>query len=130
MNRITVRAARPLGSVNNVCCAYFRSEECHRVRGRCSAGCRWEEAAWERLAQYEDTGLTPQQVQSLSQPDPVRARALTLLRAAHRFIEQAGDQGSLAYLLGATVFYDDAECDVICLRDDIQNLLTEIGEAL
>lgn len=104
--------------------------ECSRVRGRCSAGCKWNETAWERLAEYEDTGLTPETAQQLSDRLPQQERAFTLLKAVHQFIEQAGDQGSLAYLLGATVTYDDAECDIICLRDDIQNLLTEMGESV
>lgn len=35
------------------------------MRGDCSAGCKWEETAWERLAAYEDTGLTPEEVDTL-----------------------------------------------------------------
>ena len=27
--------------------------------------CKWEEAAWSRLAAYEDTGLTPEEVSAL-----------------------------------------------------------------
>jgi len=27
--------------------------------------CKWEEAAWRRLAAYEDTGLTPESVEAL-----------------------------------------------------------------
>lgn len=130
MNRLTVRAPRPLGSVNNVCCTHFHCDECHRLRGRCSSGCRWEEAAWERLAEYEDTGLSPEAVHQLSDRSPQQERAITLLKAVHQFIEQAADQGNLAYLMGATVFYDDAECDIVCLRDDIRNLLSEMGESV
>lgn len=30
------------------------------VEGNCSAGCKWEEAAWSRLAAYEDTRREPE----------------------------------------------------------------------
>jgi len=32
------------------------------IQGHCADGCAWEEAAWERLAAYEDTGLEPEEV--------------------------------------------------------------------
>ena len=51
---------------NGICCTNFLSAECHSVEGDCSAGCKWEEAAWERLAAYEDTGLTPEEINDLA----------------------------------------------------------------
>lgn len=50
---------------NGVCCTHFLSDECRALGGECAHGCKWEEAAWERLATYEDTGLTPQEVLSM-----------------------------------------------------------------
>ena len=47
---------------NGVCCTHFKGLECFSVNGNCSMGCPWEEAAWERLASYEDTNLLPEQV--------------------------------------------------------------------
>ena len=47
---------------NGVCCTHFKGLECFSVNGNCSMGCPWEEAAWERLAYYEDTNLLPEQV--------------------------------------------------------------------
>lgn len=50
---------------NGVCCTHFLSDECRALGGECAHGCKWEEATWERLAAYEDTGLTPQEVLSM-----------------------------------------------------------------
>lgn len=50
---------------NGVCCTHFGSMECFARNGDCSRGCTWEEVAWSRLAAYEDTGLTPGDVDEL-----------------------------------------------------------------
>ena len=50
---------------NGVCCTHFGGPECREVGGNCALNCKWEEAAWERLARYEDTGLTPAEVLSM-----------------------------------------------------------------
>ena len=39
------------------------------VEGNCSAGCKWEEAAWSRLAAYEDTRLTPERCAEFARAD-------------------------------------------------------------
>jgi len=39
---------------NGVCCTHFNSKECHEVVGNCAYGCKWEELAWSKLAEYED----------------------------------------------------------------------------
>ena len=44
-----------------VCCTHFEGSDCQAIQGRCADGCLWEEAAWDRLAAYEDTGLTPEE---------------------------------------------------------------------
>ena len=60
MERLTKRS-HDTTKENGVCCTHFHSPECFMVEGNCSAGCKWEEAAWSRLAAYEDTGLTPEE---------------------------------------------------------------------
>ena len=50
---------------NSVCCTHFLGFECIGVGGNCAKNCKWEEAAWSRLAAYEDTGLTPAEVLSM-----------------------------------------------------------------
>lgn len=47
---------------NGICCTHFRGPECLGVGGNCAMNCKWEEAAWSRLAACEDTGLTPEEV--------------------------------------------------------------------
>ena len=39
---------------NGVCCTHFNSKECNEVAGNCALNCKWEEAAWSKLAAYED----------------------------------------------------------------------------
>lgn len=50
---------------NGVCCTHFCGPECLGVGGNCAMNCKWEEAAWSRLAAYEDTGLTPGDIKEL-----------------------------------------------------------------
>lgn len=74
---------------NGVCCTHFDGMECFACNGDCSRGCTWEEAAWSRLAAYEDTGLTPEQcenakviIESAFSNDTSKAeRILELLKA-------------------------------------------------
>ena len=65
MDRLTKRSEDTVHD-NGICCTHFRGLECFKVNGNCSAGCPWEEDVWERLAAYEDTGLTPAEVHSMS----------------------------------------------------------------
>ena len=64
MERLTKRSPDTTKE-NGVCCTHFHSPECFMVEGNCSAGCKWEEAAWERLADYEDTHMMPSDVTSM-----------------------------------------------------------------
>lgn len=64
MDRLTKRSEDTVHD-NGICCTHFRGLECFKVNGNCSAGCPWEEEAWERLAAYEDTGLMPEEVYAL-----------------------------------------------------------------
>ena len=50
---------------NGVCCTHFLGFECIGVGGNCAKNCKWEEAAWSRLAAYEDTGLMPGDIKEL-----------------------------------------------------------------
>lgn len=50
---------------NGVCCTHFGGPECCEVSGNCALNCKWDEAAWERLAHYEDARLSPAEVHSM-----------------------------------------------------------------
>ena len=52
-----------------VCCTHFEGGDCQAIQGHCADGCAWEEAAWERLTAYEDTGLEPERVAELAQAE-------------------------------------------------------------
>ena len=64
MDRLT-KYSKETTHENGVCCTHFGGMECFACNGDCSRGCTWEEAAWSRLAAYEDTGLTPAEVLSM-----------------------------------------------------------------
>ena len=64
MERLTEHS-KQTSHENGICCTHFRGPECLRVGGNCAMNCKWEEAAWSRLAAYEDTGLTPEEVSEL-----------------------------------------------------------------
>jgi hypothetical protein len=99
VERLTVREARVSG-LPGVCCTHFTGPECQILGGCCAEGCPWEDAAWERLAAYEDTGLTPEEVTSLQVSNQeLKKEALPIL--------QAKVQDRLAELpcrLGGTVY--------------------------
>ena len=61
MERLTKRGSDTTHE-NGVCCTHFGGSECCAVEGNCAAECPLEEAAWERLCDYEDTGMTPEEV--------------------------------------------------------------------
>lgn len=67
MDRLTSREPRASG-MPGVCCTHFCNRDCQAIQGHCAAGCLWEEAVWERLAAYEDTGLTPEEITTLIHP--------------------------------------------------------------
>ena len=64
MERLTVRSEQT-SHENGICCTHFCGPECFEVDGNCAMNCKWEEAAWSRLAAYEDTRLTPEEVTAL-----------------------------------------------------------------
>ena len=65
MERLTKRSSDTTHE-NGVCCTHFGGPECCEVEGNCAVGCPWEETAWERLCDYEDTRLTSAEVLSMS----------------------------------------------------------------
>jgi hypothetical protein len=54
----------------------------------------------------------------------IEKRKSELLEAALRFLGKVG-RSHHADALGYTVFYDDADCDGLCLADDIQAVLNQ-----
>ena len=61
MERLT-KHSKQTSHENGICCTHFFGPECRGVGGNCAMNCKWEEAAWSRLAAYEDTGLMPNDV--------------------------------------------------------------------
>lgn len=64
MERLTAYS-KQTSHENGICCTHFCGPECLGVGGNCAMNCKWEEAAWSRLAAYEDTRLTPEEVSAL-----------------------------------------------------------------
>lgn len=64
MERLT-KHSKQTSHENGICCTHFCGPECLEVGGNCAMNCKWEEAAWSRLAAYEDTGLEPNEVTAL-----------------------------------------------------------------
>lgn len=64
MERLT-KHSKQTSHENGICCTHFYGPECLEVGGNCAMNCKWEEAAWSRLAAYEDTELTPEEVSEL-----------------------------------------------------------------
>lgn len=64
MERLT-KHSKQTSHENGICCTHFYGPECLEVGGNCAMNCKWEEAAWSRLAAYEDTDLTPEEVLSM-----------------------------------------------------------------
>lgn len=53
MERLTKRSNKTVHE-NGVCCTHYLSKECEERSGYCTDECPWEEAAWSKLADYED----------------------------------------------------------------------------
>ena len=60
MERLT-KHSKQTSHENGICCTHFCGPECIVVGGTGARKCKGEEAAWSRLAAYEDTGLTPEE---------------------------------------------------------------------
>lgn len=68
MERLT-KHSKQTSHENGICCTHFRGPECLGVGGNCAMNCKWEEAAWSRLAAYEDTGMTPERCAEFARAD-------------------------------------------------------------
>lgn len=68
MERLT-KHSKQTSHENGICCTHFRGPECLEVGGNCAMNCKWEEAAWSRLAAYEDTRLTPERCAEFARAD-------------------------------------------------------------
>ena len=68
MERLT-KHSKQTSHENGICCTHFCGPECLGVGGNCAMNCKWEEAAWSRLAAYEDTGLTPERCAEFARAD-------------------------------------------------------------
>ena len=64
MERLT-KHSNQTSHENGICCTHFCGPECLKVGGNCAMNCKWEEAAWSRLAAYEDKELMPEEVSAL-----------------------------------------------------------------
>ena len=84
MDRLT-KHSKETTHENGVCCTHFYGPECIEVGGDCAMNCKWEEAAWSRLAAYEDTGYTPEEIAKL-QGDLIQRNA-ELLKAREELKE-------------------------------------------
>lgn len=65
MERLTKKGVSALG-IYKTCCVNFRNAECECFGGDCTK-CSTNEKVWDRLAAYEDTGLTPDKVEAQQQ---------------------------------------------------------------
>lgn len=68
MERLT-KHSKQASHENGICCTHFCGPECLEVGGNCAMNCKWEEAAWSRLAAYEDTRLTPERCAEFARAD-------------------------------------------------------------
>lgn len=66
MERLTKRE-RQFSGCDDVLCAHRDGMDCYLNCGYCSDDCPWYMAALKRLAEYEDTGLTPGEVRDIAE---------------------------------------------------------------
>lgn len=111
---------------NDICCTHFGSSECCEVGGNCALDCKWAETAWERLARYEDTGLTPAEVLSMSGEWCAMMSVLNSIGSYDHLMElaKADKEGRVAVLpckVGDTLYQLSSaytECTVYRVRKD------------
>ena len=94
MERLTKKGVSALG-IYKTCCVNFRNAECECFGGDCTK-CSTNEKVWDRLAAYEDTGLTPEEVndikRQINQRDAMNANQKTLLEAQQQELKQLKTQ--------------------------------------
>lgn len=77
MERLT-KHSKQTSHENGICCTHFRGPECLEVGGNCAMNCKWEEAAWSRLAAYEDKELEPEEVLPKGKADEIALKLMCL----------------------------------------------------
>lgn len=77
MERLT-KHSKQTSHENGICCTHFRGPECLEVGGNCAMNCKWEEAAWSRLAAYEDKELEPEEVLPKDKADEIALKLMCL----------------------------------------------------
>lgn len=104
---------------NGICCTHFLGPECLGVGGNCAMNCKWEEAAWSRLAAYADTGLTPERCAEFARAD-AEGRYIVMRDAEQegdallRELAEADKAGRLVVLpckVGDTVYFRTYDCN-------------------
>lgn len=100
MDRLT-KYSKETSHENGICCTHFFGPECLGVGGNCAMNCKWEEAVWSRLAAYEDTGLTPEEVRSMQGEWSAMMSALNSIGGGYarlRELAEADKDGRVAVL--------------------------------
>ena len=100
MERLT-KHSKQTSHENGICCTHFCGPECLEVGGNCAMNCKWEEAAWSRLAAYEDTGLTPEEIKATLTEDAMinlTAQALGVEADRLRELAEADKYGRVVVL--------------------------------
>ena len=118
MERLTEHS-KQTSHENGICCTHFRGPECLGVGGNCAMNCKWEEAAWSRLAAYEDTGMTPERCAEFARAD-AEGRYIVMRDAEQegdallRELAEADKAGRLVVLpckVGDTVYFRTYDCN-------------------
>ena len=124
MERLTEHS-KQTSHENGICCTHFRGPECLEVGGNCAMNCKWEEAAWSRLAAYEDKELEPEEITAMQHTlDEYHKVADPLLRAQAdgRLVVLPCKVGDTVYTLRRTFDGADVVGEKELWWDDIPQL--------
>jgi len=95
------------------------------MEGKCAEGCQCEEAVWEKLAAYEDTGLMPEEIVVLQASfEELKKEAVPLMQA-----KTEGRMVVLPCKMGDTIYmpvgrwntitgYEEDKCDGFHIAQD------------
>ena len=125
MERLTEHS-KQTSHENGICCTHFCGPECLEVDGNCAMNCKWEEAAWSRLAAYEDTGLTSQEVISMHGEWRAMMSVLNSIGGGYtrlRELAEADKDGRLVVLPFSDADDVEMQMDGITYKSDHWNIL-------
>ena len=125
MERLTEHS-KQTSHENGICCTHFCGPECLEVGGNCAMNCKWEEAAWSRLAAYEDTGLTSQEVISMHGEWRAMMSVLNSIGGGYtrlRELAEADKDGRLVVLPFSDADDVEMQMDGITYKSDHWNIL-------